>query len=353
MIVETIKQIYLEHNYLLSITAMKTKVSIKTIAEQVGVSTTLVSYVLNNKNENRINKDVAERIRTVARELNYQPNQIARSLKFQKTFTIGLIVADIANPFSSQIARIIENEAKSNGYSVIFGSSDESKEKTKDLINLFINRQVDGLIIALPENCEEQVAYLKQSGTPFVLIDRNYPSIPSNYVGIDNYGAAGKAIRHLQANGHKRVGVISYKTSLLHLNERVRGVVDLLNENAVVGEVSIDHTNEDVANAIDRFMSGDQPIDALFVTTNLLTICALKYINSLGIKVPDQLAVVGFDETDAFDLFYAPVTYVKQPMADMGKKSVRILLDAIAKNDGVQSAVFDTELIVRQSSVLS
>jgi Transcriptional regulators len=91
---------------------MKSKVSIKTIAEQVGVSTALVSYVLNNKNENRINKDVAAKIRKTAKELNYQPNQIARSLKSQKTQTIGLIVADIANPFSSQIARIIEDEAK-------------------------------------------------------------------------------------------------------------------------------------------------------------------------------------------------------------------------------------------------
>jgi len=92
---------------------------------------------------------------------------------------------------------------------------------------------------------------------------------------------------------------------------------------------------------------------AIFATTNLLTICALKYINSLGIKIPDQLAVVGFDETDAFDLFYAPVTYIKQPMTDLGRKSVRILLDAIEKNEAVQSAVFETELVVRKSSVIS
>ncbi len=209
------------------------------------------------------------------------------------------------------------------------------------------------MIVALPEHSEEQVLYLKQSGMPFVLIDRYYPTIPANYVAIDNYGAASKAIHHLQAYGHKRVGIISYKTSMFHLNERVRGAADLLKDNAMVGEVRIDHTDDDVENAIKGFLSDENPVDAIFATTNLLTICALKYINSLGIKIPDQLAVVGFDETDAFDLFYAPVTYIKQPMADLGRKSVRILLDAIEKNEAVQSAVFETELVVRKSSVIS
>lgn len=357
--VESFKHIYLERKSLpkykqLSSISMKAKVSIKTIAEQVGVSTTLVSYVLNNKNENRISKEVAAKIRKVAQDLNYQPNQIARSLKAQKTFTIGLIVADIANPFSSQMARIIEDEAKKNGYSVIFGSSDESEKKTRDLITLFINRQVDGLIVALPEHCEDQVLYLKESGIPFVLIDRYYPSIPSNFVAIDNYDAARKAIIHLQSYRHKRIGVISYQTSLFHLNERVRGAVDLLKEQAMVGEVRIDHTDEDVANAIKGFLADENPVDAIFATTNLLTICGLKYINGLGLKIPDQLAVVGFDETDAFDLFYAPVTYVKQPMAELGLKSVRILLDAIEKKgSSIESAIFETELVVRKSSVIA
>lgn len=330
---------------------MKTKVSMKNIAEQVGVSTALVSYVLNNKNENRIGKEIATKIRQVAKDLNYQPNQIARSLKSQKTFTIGLIVADIANPFSSQMARIIEDEAKKNGYSVIFGSSDENEKKTRDLINLFINRQVDGLIIALPENSEDLLLYLKQSTIPFVLIDRYYPTISANYVAIDNYAAAGKAIQHLQAYGHKRIGIISYQTSLFHLNERIKGAVDLLEGQSMVGKVRIDYTAEDVENIIKDFLLNENPVDAIFATSNLLTICALKQINLLGIKIPEQLAVVGFDETDAFDLFYAPITYIKQPLVEMGRKSVKFLLDAIENSEAVQSMVFSTELIVRSSSV--
>ena len=137
---------------------MKKKVSIKDIAAHVGVSTALVSYVLNNKKEGRISKEVTAKIKQAAIDLNYQPNQIARSLKAQKTLTIGLIVADIANPYSSQIARIIEDEAQNNGYSVIFGSSDESASRTQDLIMLLLNRQVDGFIIAFPEYAASRVS---------------------------------------------------------------------------------------------------------------------------------------------------------------------------------------------------
>ena len=329
---------------------MKKNVSLKDIAEKVGVSTALVSYVLNNKLKDRINKDVAATIRQAAEDLNYRPNQIARSLKTQKTFTIGLIVADIANPFSSQIARIIEDEAKNYGYSVIFGSSDESAQKTSDLIKLFLDRQVDGLIIALPEHTEEQVRFLKKIHVPFVLIDRYYPTIPTNTVSINNYKAAQTAIKHLMDNGHNRIGIVGYQTSLFHLNERIRGAVDLLSDNALIGNVRIDSIQQDVIAAIDGFLGDPDPVDALFFTSNLLAISGLKYINSLGIKIPDQLAIVGFDETDAFDLFYVPISYVKQPLVELGRETVKLLLDSIEDNETIQSVELDAELVVRRSS---
>lgn len=332
---------------------MKKKVSIKDIAAHVGVSTALVSYVLNNKKEGRIGKEVTAKIKQAAIDLNYQPNQIARSLKAQKTLTIGLIVADIANPYSSQIARIIEDEAQNHGYTVIFGSSDESAEKTRDLIMLLMNRQVDGFIIAFPEHCEEQVNYLKRVGVPFVMIDRYFPEIAANCVTIDNYRAAAKAVQHLIDNGRKRIGVVSYATTLHHLNERQRGAVELMNDPSLVGEVRIDHVAEDVSVAVNSFLSQPEPADAIFFTTNLLTISGLKSLNERKVKIPDDVAVVGFDETDAFDLFYSPVTYVKQPMTELGRETVKLLLNAIENPDSAESVILDTELIIRQSSVIS
>ncbi|OJU52587.1 MAG: LacI family transcriptional regulator [Bacteroidales bacterium 45-6] len=330
---------------------MKKRVSIKDVALHVGVSTALVSYVLNNKKEGRISKEAAAKIRQAAIDLNYVPNQIARSLKSQKTNTIGLIVADIANPFSSQIARIIEDEAQKNGYSVIFGSSDESADKTQNLIFLLLNRQVDGFIVALPENAEKQLNYLAGIDIPFVLFDRYYPEVETNFVAIDNYKAASQAVQHLMANGRKQIGIVTYQTGLHHLSERKRGATDLIQNTSLEVNVRIDHLKEDVDAGIDRLLKLDTPVDALFFTTNLLAISGLKYLNELGVKVPEQIAVVGFDETDAFDLFYSPVTYVKQPMEQLASQSLRLLLDAIDNPGAKQGVVIDTELVVRKSSV--
>lgn len=331
--------------------AMKKRVSIKDIASHVGVSTALVSYVLNNKKEGRISKEAVAKIKQAAIDLNYVPNQIARSLKSQKTNTIGLIVADIANPYSSQIARIIEDEAHKNGYSVIFGSSDESAEKTQNLIFLLLNRQVDGFIIALPEHAEKQLNYLNGIGIPFVLFDRYYPEVETNFVAIDNCMAASQAVQHLMDNGRKQIGVVSYETTLHHLSERKRGATDLIRNTSLEVNVRIDHLKEDVDAGIDRLLNMETPVDALFFTTNLLAISGLKRLNELCIKVPDQIAIVGFDETDAFDLFYSPVTYVKQPMEELASQSLGLLLQAIDTPGTKQAVVLNTELVVRKSSV--
>jgi len=330
---------------------MKKKVSLKDIADKVGVSTALVSYVLNNKFKDRISKEVAAKIRQTALDLNYQPNQIARSLKINKTYTIGLIVADISNPFSSQIARIIENEAKSYGYSVFFSSSDENADKTIELIKLMLNRQVDGLIIAMPQGAEQHVTYLNKNQIPFVLIDRQFHSVQANSVTINNFAAGKAAIQHLLKNGYKRIGIVSYKSNLFNLNERIRGACDLLGaDNYRIGEICEDNIDSDTAKVMSRLLEDVTPVDAIFFTTNLLTVSGLKYINSIGFKVPDQIGIVGFDQTDAFDLFYTPISYVNQPMRDLGKISVKLLLDAIYNIDNLKQIVLNAELIVQNSS---
>ena len=209
---------------------MKKKVCLKDIAQKVGVSIALVSYVLNNQKLSRINKDVAQKIKDVAKELNYRTNQIARSLKTNKTFTIGLIVADISNPFFSGLARIIEDEAEKNNYTVIFGSSDEKAEKSLKLINVLVNRQVDGFIIAPAENTASQILYLQENEIPFVLVDRYYPDIKASHVAIDNYKASYTAVSHVINNDRKRIGMITYDTTMFHLQERKKGYIDALKE---------------------------------------------------------------------------------------------------------------------------
>src|SRR5690606_10679836 len=219
---------------------MKKKVSLKDIAQAAGVSTALVSYVLNNKEkEARVGKEIAIKIREIAKELNYQPNQLAISLKSGKSQTIGLIVADISNPFFGNIARTIEDEAKKNNYTVIFGSSDENPEKSWDLINVLIKRQVDGFIIAPAQNSETQIEYLEAQNIPLVLIDRYFPEINTNFVATDNYQAAYTAVSHLVETGHKRIGMIAYQNKLIHMEERKRGYSAALKDNGLLTNSSL------------------------------------------------------------------------------------------------------------------
>lgn len=324
----------------------------------MGVSTALVSYVLNGKEkEARVGKDIAIKIRKVATKLKYQPNLIAKSLKSGKTNTIGLIVADISNPFFSNIARIIENEAKRHGYTVIFGSSDESAEKSQDLIDTLLNRQVDGLIIAPADNTQNQVKVLLKNKMPFVLIDRYFPGINTNTVSSNNYLASYTAVSHLLQNGYERIGMLVYQTNLFHMHERKRGYLQALKEHKIQGqknwlmEATYQNITDDVERLLKALLLPEPKIDALFFSTNSLAVQGLKQIQKLGIRVPEDLAVISFDESDAFDFFYSPITYVKQSVPSIGREAVNILLNEIKQGSTkyVQVEV-EVDLIIRESS---
>src|SRR4051812_15043798 len=200
------------------------RAGLKDIAQEVGVSTALVSYVLNNKEEEkRVGKEIAKKIRSAAKKLNYRPNQIAKSLKISKTHTIGLVVASLNYRFTNGIISAIEAQARSNHYTVLLGSSDEDKEKFTELINVLIHRQVDGLILLPVENSDDQIKYLKKHEVPFVLIDRIFPGIKTNWIALDNFKAAYQSIAHMIKVGNKRIGFINLKNSMYHLQERTRG----------------------------------------------------------------------------------------------------------------------------------
>lgn len=334
---------------------MNKKVSLKDIAQKVGVSTALVSYVLNNKKQGRISKAVAQKIRDAALQMNYRANQIAKSLKTNKTQTIGLIVADIANPFFSGLARIIEDEADKTNYTVIFGSSDENAEKSLKLIDTFINRQVDGLILAAGENGEGHIKYLQQQEVPLVLIDRYFPGINNSYIALDNYMASRQAVNHFVTRGFSRIGMIGYKSSSVHLKERVDGYFDALKENNIpfseswFRDVSITDLTNEVFREVD-FLVNDIKVDSILFESNVIAVAGLKRIHSMGIRVPSEIGLISFDETEAFDLFYAPLTYIRQPLKEMGRMAMEVLLKTIEKDQTITQVKLPGELVVRAST---
>jgi len=342
------------------------KVSIKDIAKKVGVSVASVSYVLNNKEkEGRVGKELALRIRKAAKDLNYQPNLIARSLQSGRSWTIGLIVADISNPFFSNIARIVEDEASSHNYTVLFGSSDENADKSQSLINTLIKRQVDALIIAPAEKTEEQVRALKKSGFPFVLIDRYFTDVETNTVRINNFEASYKAVTHLIENGYKKITMVAYKTTLQHMTDRKNGFLKALKDHGLktsrssIRESSYDRINEDMESIMNEALDQktDRP-DSFLFATNSLAIRGLREITRKGFRVPDDLGVVSFDESEALDFFYSPVTYINQTTENIAKEAVDILIRQLEENEKPVrhkwkpvEKIIDAELVIRKSSI--
>ncbi|GAB3021638.1 LacI family DNA-binding transcriptional regulator [Spirosoma pulveris] len=336
----------------------KTKVSIKDIAQKAGVSTALVSYVLNGKEkESRVGQEIAAKVRQIAAELNYQPSHLAKSLRSGKTHTIGLIIADISNPFFANIARVVEDEAKRNGYTVIIGSSDENADKSRDLLDVLINRQVDGFIIVSSEDSEDQIRFLNDNNIPVVLLDRYFPEIPTDFVSTDHYQASYDAGTHLVRNQYKHIGMIAYDSQLFHMQERIRGYQDALNDNHVqahehwLKRIKISAIDTGVKAAIDTMLATNQPVDALLFATYSLAVSGLKYINELGISVPDDLAIVSFGQAEVFELYYCPITYLKQPIVLLGQTAVDLLMKKIThKPTEPAQILMKAELIERASS---
>lgn len=332
------------------------KVGLKDIAEHVGVSIALVSYVLNGQAElKQVGKENAERIKKAAEELNYRPNQIAKSLKMLKTNTIGLVVADINYRFSTGITRAVEAEAKKANYTVLFGSSNESEDTFEELVNALINRQVDGLILVPVENSQAQIKMLQKSGVPFVLLDRNFPEIQANHVTLDNHKASFDATTHLIKQGHKRIAFFNYQTSFYHLQQRNQGYLDALETHGIefqqhwLQEVKSSDRADDVKRGLDIILNHPEPCDAAFFATDTLAINGLKYLNKQHIKVPEQLSVLSFDESEAFELFYCPVTHLQQPLEAMGRAAVDTLVGLIDHNKINRQLSLESELVVGRS----
>ena len=315
---------------------MKKRTSLKDIAQKVGVSTASVSYVLNNQeHEKRIGKDIANKIRKAAIELDYTTNHIAKSLKTKKTHTIGFIVADIKYRFTSGVTSAIEAECQKYNFTVLIGSSGEDATRFSQLVNVMVDRQVDGLIIVPVENCNKEIAYLNKHEIPFVLIDRILPDIEANIIAIDNVKAAYRATNQLIKTGHKRIGFLSYKSTLLNLSDRKKGYLSALSEakmkvnQKLIKEINDKNLDKEIRSSIDELLSLRPVCDSIFFATETLAIEGLRYINSLGLMVPERLAVVSFDKSETFDLFYCSITHGSQPLEEIGRMAVSTLMDTM------------------------
>jgi LacI family transcriptional regulator len=314
-------------------------VSIKDIANQVGVSTTTVSFVLNGKaKEKRISEDLKNEILRIAAKLNYRPNQIARGLRTGQTHTLGLIVEDISNPFFANLAKVVEQEADKFGYTVMFCCTENSETKASSLINMLRHRQMDGFIITPTPGMEDDIRKLADEKRPLVLIDRYFPKLESSYVTVDNYQGSYEATRYLLGKGYKRIGLITIESSQVQMEKRYEGYIGALKDNGVepsdnlVLRLPFDLEKSEAVSLISDHIRNNKP-DSLFFTTNYLGVFGLESLRVLGIRIPGDMGMICFDDNDLFRLGSPSVTVVAQPIELIGREAVASLLHQV-KNKG-------------------
>ena len=319
--------------------------TMREVAALSGTSLKTVSRVFNSVPT--VDPILVEKVLKAAKKLNYTPNMTAGSLRRTngKTKTIGILLEDISNPFSAALYRIYEDYAAEKGYLILAGSLDEQPEREHELVNLFISRRVDGLLIA-PSSSDH--AYLKSevaTGMHFGFIDRPPVNFKADTVLSTNRDGSFEAVNHLISFGHKRILFLGDDPAIYTAEERYEGYAKALKR----AKLGIDKSlvlrgleNEESAIAeVRKDLRGSNAPTAIFATQNLLTWVAMKAIR--GEKLEKKIALVGFDDLPGAELLSPPVSLVKQDIAEMGRRSIEMLFNRIdGGRDEVETVIVPT-----------
>jgi LacI family transcriptional regulator len=320
------------------------------IANKLGVSKGTVSLVLSGKaREKRVSKKLCEKIIQTVKEMDYQPNEIARSLRTGITKTIGVVVTDISNEFFGRLTFHIQEQAKKYGYTVITTNTNERLDEFDDLITILLNKRVDGIIFVPVDNGQKTAVKISEKRIPMVQIDRYYPEIDANYIGVNNYKITSEATEALISRGCRRIAIICYDIWLSALIERRNACADTLKRNGLynpdlVINIHYENQDEEIKQAIIDLSNKPQKVDAVFFCSRRVCITGIKYMHQTGIKIPDDMQVLCFDKIESFEIANIPINYIEQPIREMGEKAVDILMEHMNGSDEIYRCEFDAAI---------
>ncbi len=339
------------------------KYNIEELAKKIGVSKTLVSFVLNNKADKYgVSKATQKRVLAAIKKLGFQPSSSARMLRLKRSNLIGLVVADIGNPFFAQIAQQIEQLADKAGYRIIIANTHENPKKEIDLLNALIHSQgVDGVILTSSLKVPNSLKAIMPNKYPLVLLDRKLTGLPASCVSIDNYEGALEMTNHLIQNGAKKIGLLTISPGYISpIRDRVSGYKKALEKAGIkqdaelIREISFENIEKDVLEAVD-FLYSKKEIDALFVLNNQIAKDCLHTFEKLDIKIKSDILFASFDDNDLFSLYKPSISAVMQPVEKLGQQAFEELVKLIAEKDSEGKNVhtqinLKPELIKRDSS---
>jgi LacI family transcriptional regulator len=333
------------------------RATITSIAKHLKLDVSTVSRVLNGlAKKYRISEKTVELVTKTAKELNYTPNKIAKSLRLKKTFTIGLIVPDISNPWFAEIALRIEKESRKKGYNVFLCNSSDDLAIEIDSMNLLSEWKVDGVIM-VPIGLEsDHLLQFYNSNIPLVLIDRFFENVEIPYVSTNDYSGAFDAIEHLIENGHENIACIQGVVGTSSNTQRVDGYENALKKHHI--SLNREYIFGDNFNFENGYLQTKKiikslnktNITAIFSTSNQITLGALKAMKEENINIPDDISIISFDEHNYSDLLYIPISTVTHFDDNLGKKAIELLFNQINNKTIEQDNILlPTHLTKRES----
>jgi LacI family transcriptional regulator len=332
-------------------------VSIREVAAHAGVSVATVSNVLNRPEI--VAQPTRDRVHASIRELGFVRNESARQLRAGRSRTIGLVVLDVANPFFTDLARGVQDEANKAGFAVILCNSDDQERKEKRYLELLEEHRVQGVLITPVAGAGSRLARLQRRGIPVVLVDSRSPSRGQCSVAVNDVLGGDLAMSHLITAGHERIAYISGPPAIRQVADRHEGALRALRRAGrpaedlhVIDAGALNVAAGQKAGAeIAASPEGTRPT-AVFCANDLIALGVLQEMTRNRIQVPEDISIVGYDDIDFAAAAAVPLTSVRQPRQQLGHAAARLLLDEAADDDTHQhrQVIFEPELVIRQST---
>jgi DNA-binding LacI/PurR family transcriptional regulator len=305
-------------------------------------------------NSPSVNHSTAERIRRIAKEAGYRPNTIGRSLATNRTQTIGFVVTTVADPFVAEVTAGIEDVARQRGYAVFLANSNADPEREVAVVRSFQDRRVDGVIVMASRVGQLYMPLLSELDVPIMLVDNQHPGEFAHAISIDDRGGARLVTSHLAGLGHRRIAYIGDRMGMQSDADRMAGYADALQAAAIeFNKVYVAHGNGAPGGGLEAMQSllalKERPT-AVFCYNDMTAIGALRALHKAGVRVPGEMSVAGFDDLPIASFVEPPLTTVRQPKAEMGRRAATILLELLEGKSMEAQITVPGELIVREST---
>lgn len=331
--------------------------TIRDVAERAGVSKSTVSKFLTGTPY--VSEPARAAIQQAIDALGYEPSSVARSLTTGRTGFMGVVVASVLNPFYTELVHAIDEEAANLGYAIMLASADRDPDREQRIVRGLAQRGVDGLIFASTYAADREVIALKGGGTPFVLASRHLTDVDVDYVIVDSFRGARLAVQHLLDLGHERIAHIGGPSRVLQMRERRSGYLAALADAAASPAeehlVERDRTSLDAGRGALAQLLELPPRrrpTAIFAATDFLALGVLAEARERGVRVPEDLSLVGFDDVYLGALAHTPLTTVDSQITELGRRATRLLVDRIDRtgDPAPRHDVLEPSLVVREST---